>query len=347
MCRIKHPTLIWDNIINECPFKHVESLLLTHKNNNILYTLVENKVFQVTNKTQICGDINVIQTAEGLYLSTDKKSKDLEKSDKSIKLIDELLLAEIDSKDYKLMSLLLRLSQLTNEKMCQLYKSFINLYTKLDDEFFKFTDFHGNEAVLYSDQGRIFIPQCMKIESIDVITETKYCYKDFPVRIVIKNETINAFLTSEKIIKTTSKKVSCNNHHENIHLKESKRILSKQKNKIILEKDDKYTHIKFNLQQLNVTEINFKHDENILNSVNIIEKVSDLTKVDEIEGVMHVSDDKYSETHAKIQDLINLNYDETTTIVQKFVLKFCTALVLIIIGLLVVGRIIYLLLTKE
>lgn len=149
------------------------------------------------------------------------------------------------------------------------------------------------------------------------------------------------------IIKTTSKKVSCNNHHENIHLKGSKRILSKQKNKIILEKDDKYTHIKFNLQQLNVTEINFKHDENILNSVNIIEKVSDLTKVDEIEGVMHVSDDKYSETHAKIQDLINLNYDETTTIVQKFVLKFCTAIVVIIIGLLVVGRIIYLLLTKK
>ena len=193
----------------------------------------------------------------------------------------------------------------------------------------------------------IFIPQCMKIETIDVITETKYCYKDFPVRIVIKNETINTFLTSEKIIKTTSKKVSYNNHHENIHLKESKRILSKQKNKIILEKDDKYTHIKFNLQQLNVTEINFKHDENILNSVNIIEKVSDLTKVDEIEGVMHVSDDKYSETHAKIQDLINLNYGETTRIIQKIALKFCTLLVVIIIGLLVVGRIIYLLLTKE
>ena len=41
----------------------------------------------------------------------------------------------------------------TNEKICQIYITFMNMYKKLDDEFFTFTDFNGNEAVLYSDQG--------------------------------------------------------------------------------------------------------------------------------------------------------------------------------------------------
>ena len=80
-----------------------------------------------------------------------------------------------------------------NQKVCQLYKTFINLYTKLDDEFFTFYDFTGNEAILYSDQGRIFVPKCIEIDEIDVVELTEKCYVDFPVKLNINNNTISCY----------------------------------------------------------------------------------------------------------------------------------------------------------
>jgi hypothetical protein len=52
------------------------------------------------------------------------------------------------------------------KKKCQVYKPFINMYKKMDIEFFIFTDFNGNEAVLYTDQGQIFVPNCIQISKI-------------------------------------------------------------------------------------------------------------------------------------------------------------------------------------
>ncbi len=42
------------------------------------------------------------------------------------------------------------LTRQTNEKICQVYKTFMIMYKKMDNEFFIFNDFNGNEAVLYT-----------------------------------------------------------------------------------------------------------------------------------------------------------------------------------------------------
>ena len=83
------------------------------------------------------------------------------------------------------------------------------MYKKLDDEFFTFTDFNGNEAVLYSDQGRIFVPNCIQITQIEIIEKTEKCYNDLPALIKINNQTISVFLTEDLILKQTGKLISC------------------------------------------------------------------------------------------------------------------------------------------
>lgn len=180
-CKFKESILVWsEDIINECPFAVVKSIGLENIN-GILVNDKENKLFQVTGNKTICNNIQSLITAEGFYLTTDIKALKLRKDFDEIKVIDGLILSEMDFQKRNLLSLVTSLFKNTNEKLCQLYKSFINLYSKLDDEFFTFNDYNGNEAVLYSDEGRILIPQCVEINEIDVIEETKKCYKDYPI----------------------------------------------------------------------------------------------------------------------------------------------------------------------
>lgn len=112
-----------------------------------------------------------------------------------MKLVDGLMLTEIDFQKRSILRLISNLYIVTNEKLCQLYKSFANIYSKTNDEFFLFSDFNGNEAILYSSEGNIFIPQCFAIQEVELLKTTNNCYKDIPVQIFHNNKTINAFIT--------------------------------------------------------------------------------------------------------------------------------------------------------
>ena len=215
------------------------------------------------------------------------------------------------------MNLMTNIFKLTNTKICQLYKTFSNLYSKLDDEFFTFNDFNGNEAVLYSDQGRIFVPSCVAVEEIDVVEKTNACYRDFPVKIRIGNRTVNAFMTNEKIIKVTSKKASCKNNYQNVHLTNTHRMLVKMGNLTTLEYDDVFMHLTFNLQTVNVTKLNFMHDENILNSVDLVMKLANVTAITEESGIFHIAEDFHSETESKIREIVDNTINLTSTWISK------------------------------
>ena len=52
---------------------------------------------------------------------------------------------------------------------------------KMENEFFTFNDFNGNEAVLYTDKGQIFIPNCIQISKIEIIEKTEKCFNFFSV----------------------------------------------------------------------------------------------------------------------------------------------------------------------
>ncbi len=80
-----------------------------------------------------------------------------------------------------LFNIIMNMYQVTNSKMCQLFRSFANIYTKLEKEFFIFNDYNGNEAVIYTDQGRIFVPDCVIINKFKLLEKTEKCYKDFPI----------------------------------------------------------------------------------------------------------------------------------------------------------------------
>jgi hypothetical protein len=99
-----------------------------------------------------------------------------------------------------------------------IFRSFANIYTKLEKEFFIFNDYNRNEAVIYTDQGRIFVPDCVIINKFKLLEKTEKCYKDFPITFKRNNKTIKAFLTQVKIIKLNSDEVSCQSLYRTCHL---------------------------------------------------------------------------------------------------------------------------------
>jgi hypothetical protein len=60
--------------------------------------------------------------------------------------------------------------------------------------------------------------------------------------------------------------------------------LSKNGQNSFLEDELKFVHLRFNLQESNLTQINFKHDETIVNSINLIKQVANVTTIFEPMG---------------------------------------------------------------
>ena len=319
-CKFPHGILIWSaDIIKDCPYELKSITLQSY--GNILVSEAENKLFQVTKNTTICDNIQGWETAEGFFLTQNARSLKLKTAENTLRVIDELILSEIDYQKMSIMKLVTHLNNLQNIKLCQLYKSFMNLYSKTQDEFFTFSDFNGNEAILYSNEGQIFIPKCIRMEQVQLIPTTKKCYRDIPIKITFKDNTIgNVFLTRERIIRATSTIVSCKNNFNSVHLPHSQRILIMRDNRTYVSDDSQYKHITINLQHANVTSFNFHHDEKIITSVNIVKKAAKVFAVSEGQhGQFHVKENYQSDIRDDLDGLLTrFDFSIWTTIENKF-----------------------------
>jgi hypothetical protein len=120
-----------------------------------------------------------------------------------MKIINNLILSEMDFHSINLLQTIATPTRQTNEKICQVYRTFMNMYKKLENEFFTFNDFNGNEALLYSDKGQIYVPNCVQINRIEVIEKTEKCYDDLSAIINANNQSITVFLTNDLVLKQT------------------------------------------------------------------------------------------------------------------------------------------------
>ena len=76
-------------------------------------------------------------------------------------------------------------------------------------------------------------------------------------------------MTSEKIIRSTSKRVTCTNLEESIFLANSDRVIERSGRKAALRDASSYIKLNFNLLHENFSQLNYEHDESIINGINI------------------------------------------------------------------------------
>ena len=308
-CQLYKSILIWPkSLIENCPYSIVKKINLDLFE-NILVSDMENKLFQITDRINICNNVSALVTAEGFYLTNDSRAFQLfDLANIDVKIIDGLLLTEMDYNKKQQLETILRSYQATNMKFCQLYKSYLNLYSKLDDEFVVFFDYNGNEAVIYANDGRIYVPQCSVIKSVAFLNETKNCFVDFPIMFNVNNQTYHAFLTPEKVIRMISKTTTCANNRKIIHLKEKNIMITKIENNIYVENEPNYNTIEVSLQNYNITSINFmvKHDSIIIDSIDILKEKYSIISKDEVIGSFHVMENEHSQSDSSINSILTV-----------------------------------------
>jgi hypothetical protein len=305
VCQTTTSTLVWQkDTVNACPFKVIRQVNLDLFK-NILVSDAENKIFQITKEINICNNMSAYDTAEGLYLTTDPKALNLESAKTDLKIIDGLLLSEMDFNKIKELQFTINVFSTINQKICQLYKSNLNQYLKHDDEFINFYD-NGNEGVLYADNGKLFVPQCKIIEQIELLNTTE-CFKDIPIKAFTNNITINAFITQEGIIKLVSKKISCKNNK--IILNIDNKTITKQENKVVIIQDQIFDTLTINIQNNNITSINFMihHDELLINPIiDLKESFTIFQEKDESHGEFFILEDHNSQTSTAVKTINNV-----------------------------------------
>ena len=91
----------------------------------------------------------------------------------------------------------------------------------------------------------------------------------------------------------------------------------KMGNLTTLEYGEMFMHLTFNLQTINVTKLNFMHDENILNSVDLVMKLANVTAITKESGIFHIDEDFHSETESKIREIVDNTINLTLTWISK------------------------------
>jgi hypothetical protein len=178
-CKLKNSIIEWENeIVDDCPFSIVKSIQLETIGKELM-NRKENKYSELLENITICNDIQAWKTAGGFYLTQNDEALSLQRATDEIKIIDNLILSEMDYHSINLLQTITTLTRQTNEKICQVNRTFMNMYKKMENEFFTFNDFNGNEAVLYTDKCQVFIPNCIQISKNEIIEKQKIVMKIF------------------------------------------------------------------------------------------------------------------------------------------------------------------------
>lgn len=102
-------------------------------------------------------------------------------------------------------------------------------------DFVTVRDYSNNELILYNEFGTLMIPQCVKVNEIEVHNTTR-CYGDIAVRFKVDEHEINGFLTYNNILKRTSDQVNCDDVRDRpYYLKNSNTVLRHVGSKIMIE----------------------------------------------------------------------------------------------------------------
>ncbi len=97
-----------------------------------------------------------------------------------------------------------------SEKLCLTFLSTIRALSGLDDEYIRLEKISGSKIFVYADSGNFYIPACTNINTTYVLTNNfTDCYEDIPVVFEYFGRSLTAFLTTDLILRPTSRRIDC------------------------------------------------------------------------------------------------------------------------------------------
>ena len=234
--------------------------------------------FQVIKVEQHC-EHEIFTTNEGLYLIDASQASKFRRSKLSLKDVQDLTLSY---SDYKTL-LQSRITDKLQKYICHTFINNLKVFS-VNNEYIQFRDLQGNSLILYSDNGQLYIPHCVYVKEIDIVTATKNCFKDVPIKFQINNKTIFAFLQKDNIIKRHSKLVNCQHVQKSLTVGNSNLVITRNGSNNLVQKG-KSTHKEpLNIINTPLYDLNFHHMHEIVEGVDVIDEIKRYLHVPEAQG---------------------------------------------------------------
>ncbi len=214
-CNLHDSIIIWDtDIIDECAYDDNDDLI--DKTNKLLFKVIGNDTIPCITSFQnrkIVSAFYIYLTAEGLWLTRNPYfSKQDIVNGTTLKTANEFILADKDNTE----RILFRLFQHVAEEVCFQLLTTIRALSRLNVEVIKLEDTNGEPYVLYAHNGNVFIPTCVNVNTIFVLSNYTNCYEDLPVIVQYLSAFrtfltffVSAFLTTDLILQPTSRVINC------------------------------------------------------------------------------------------------------------------------------------------
>jgi hypothetical protein len=284
-CSLHDHTIVWQSdVIHTCPFEIVTTSSLVAVLQNVFLSREDHLAFQLTDIEYGCR-IPLAHTNEGLYIAHVSYADRFRPSEKTLKDIQDLALADEDyvvSKNFELFGNV-------DRALCHQIITTIKLFAKLENEFLKIYDRKNNPIILYTKNQIVYIPACIIIKEITIVSNTRNCYADIPIQLQFKNETKNAFLRHDNIITKTSKYFECELIKSFVNIENSNYSIQRSKNtNNIIQQNDQYEFLNLINTDFNY---NFHHKQDIIESIDLRNIEEQFINSNEIDGNFIISTD--------------------------------------------------------
>ena len=130
-------------------------------------------------------------------------------------------------------------------------------------------DIYGNTVILYSNHGQLYVTQCQAVMRIQLANNEK-CYEFIPVTFSVNGTNTTCYLTQDRIIRPHSKEVNCADKRT-LKIRLTNYTLVYQGN--IAFKDVGLRTRRINLSNRNISELNFNHRLDLIDSVDALNEL--------------------------------------------------------------------------
>jgi hypothetical protein len=278
-CQFGNSVIVWNStIIHNCPFVRVHDRIEFKIIDDHLVSQDKTIALQTTGKTNECN-MDIYTTAEGLYLTNSDYNVDHLPIETKIaqNTAFSLILSDIDYKEQELMQ---KMYSNMRTMMCFVFK--LQLEAHRNDGFFRIHSYKDEDLILYNEDGTYVIPDCVPISTIHVRNETTdKCFANVPVdfedsRVMLKN----GFIDEEGVITSASPARDCS-QTKRIALHDSGYVAEMRDRSVTIKKGRLREKVNYKFMAASMSKLNFDHNQKILNTINVIDILREVTSVSE------------------------------------------------------------------
>ena len=202
--------VVWDlDIIHKCPYEELVFAGNWSFIEGFLMNDFDSIVLKPVKVIGCCKYANLIETAEGFFVTDKQNAKILSSAGVKKGNIEDynndLLLANIDYGQLMNSKMMGKLEDLT----CKNAQNTLSLFRNSDGRYLRMINKLNQEVILYAKEGLIYVPECRSVKIIKFSVLTT-CHKEIPVIYsVLTTERLAGFITKNNIVVHTAKSINC------------------------------------------------------------------------------------------------------------------------------------------